>query len=200
MPFEPVKNAGSTIPIAEPAFHVVFHAEPPLCCHNGEFGQMNTNGCSFIIATRGKKIKKMFKRKESAAIMENRTGRIDRKDVFLAGLVQHARFEGPWEMPVISASERLPDKLLAFDHALSKDRFDHFVHFYIDDERFERIWKRPGDYLARLSKFQGAISPRLQFISRFAAGDAVVEHVPKPCSGVLAGAKRDRCDSQCPLE
>lgn len=93
------------------------------------------------------------------AIMENRTGRIDRKDVFLAGLVEHARFEGPWEMPVIPASDCLPDKLLAFDHALSKDRFDHFVHFYIDDERFERIWKRPADYLSRLSKFWGVISP-----------------------------------------
>lgn len=91
--------------------------------------------------------------------MENSTGRLGRKDVFRAGLVEHARFEGLWEMPVIPSTDRLPDKLLAFDHALSQDRFDHFVHFYIDDERFECLWKRPGDYLARLSKFQGVISP-----------------------------------------
>ena len=86
--------------------------------------------------------------------MENRTGRFDRKDVFRAGLVEHARFEGTWEMPVIPSSGRIPDALLPFDHALARDRFDSFVHFYIDDERFERIWKRPGDYLARLKKFR----------------------------------------------
>ena len=91
--------------------------------------------------------------------MENRTGRFDRKDVFRAGLVEHARFEGMWEMPVIPSSSRIPDRLLPFDHALSRDRFDSFVHFYIDDERSERIWKRPGDYFARLKKFQGVISP-----------------------------------------
>lgn len=91
--------------------------------------------------------------------MENRTGRFDRKDVFRAGLVEHARFEGPWEIPVIPSSNHIPDKLLPFDHALSQNRFDHFVHFYIDDERFERIWKRPGDYLERLSKFAGVLSP-----------------------------------------
>ena len=98
-------------------------------------------------------------KKGTYAIMVNKKGRIDRKDVFHAGLVEHARFEGTWEMPVIPASDLLPDKLLPFDHALSQNRFDHFVHFYIDDERFERIWRRPGDYLARLSKFKGCISP-----------------------------------------
>lgn len=84
---------------------------------------------------------------------------MDRKDVFHAGLVIGARFEGTWEMPVIPATARLPDNLIPFDHALSQDRFDHFVHFYLDDERFERLWRRPGDYLRRLSAFQGVISP-----------------------------------------
>ncbi|KAA3384825.1 DUF4417 domain-containing protein, partial [Akkermansia muciniphila] len=95
------------------------------------------------------------KKKGIYAIMENRTGRFDRKDVFRAGLVEHARFDGPWEMPVIPSSDQIPDKLLPFDHALSQNHFDHFVHFYIGDECFERRWKRPGDYLKRLYKFHG---------------------------------------------
>lgn len=91
--------------------------------------------------------------------MENRTGHIDQKDIYHAGLVEHARFDGPWEMPVIPSSDQIPDKLLPFDHALSQNRFEYFVHFYIGDNRFERLWRRPGDYLERLSKFHGVISP-----------------------------------------
>lgn len=131
--------------------------------------------------------------------MENRTGRIDRKDVFRAGLVEHARFEGAWEMPVIPSPEQLPDRLVPFDKALCRDHFGCFVHFYMDDERFERIWNRPGDYLTRLKRFRGGDYTRLQPLPRPAAGTVGMEHVSGPCDRALAGAKRDRGDSQCPL-
>ena len=52
--------------------------------------------------------------------MENRTGHIDQKDIYHAGLVEHARFDGPWEMPVIPSSDQIPDKLLPFDQDVYK--------------------------------------------------------------------------------
>lgn len=60
---------------------------------------------------------------------------------------------------MIPGTNRIPEGLVPFDQALSKSSFNHFVHFYMDDERFERIWKRSVAYLDRLSKFQGVIPP-----------------------------------------
>jgi len=83
-----------------------------------------------------------------------------KKDVFHAWLVEDANFDGKWEMPSIPGVDCRPSKMVSFVEAISqKNCFDGWVHFYLDDYKFERIWNRPKDYLRRLKKYEGVISP-----------------------------------------
>lgn len=38
-------------------------------------------------------------------------------------------------------------------------QYESYVHFYIDDYQFERIWNQPKKYISLLSKFKGIIMP-----------------------------------------
>jgi len=66
-----------------------------------------------------------------------------------------------FEMPVIRTSNLIPEKVVTFSKAMSKtwDDFDYWVIFYEDDAKFERLWNNPKQYLSKLKKFKGVISP-----------------------------------------
>lgn len=85
----------------------------------------------------------------------------NRKDVFNAWLVERAVFDGKWEIPTIPIINAIPAKLISFEEAkaVEKKSFDGWVHFYLDDYRFEALWNKPTAYLACLRKFDGVISP-----------------------------------------
>ncbi len=82
-------------------------------------------------------------------------------DVFHAFLVENADYDGYFELPVIRTSDKLPDKVITFSKAMSKtwDDFDCWVVFYEHDRDFERLWNKPRQYLDKLKKFKGIISP-----------------------------------------
>ena len=82
-------------------------------------------------------------------------------DVFHAFLVENADYDGYYELPVIRTSDHLPDKVITFSKAMSKtwDDFDCWVVFYEHDRDFERLWNKPRQYLDKLKKFKGIISP-----------------------------------------
>ena len=82
-------------------------------------------------------------------------------DVFHAFLVENADYDGYYELPVIRTSDHLPDKVITFSKAMSKtwDDFDCWVIFYEHDRDFERLWNKPRQYLDKLKKFKGIISP-----------------------------------------
>ena len=82
-------------------------------------------------------------------------------DVFHAFLVENADYDGYYELPVIRTSDHLPDKVITFSKAMSKtwDDFDCWVVFYEHDRDFERLWNKPRQYLDKLKKFKGVISP-----------------------------------------
>ena len=82
-------------------------------------------------------------------------------DVFHAFLVENADYDGYYELPVIRTSDHLPDKVITFSKAMSKtwDDFDCWVVFYEHDRDFERLWSKPRQYLDKLKKFKGVISP-----------------------------------------
>ena len=65
---------------------------------------------------------------------------------------------GLLDLPVIAPYEgNLPTSLIPF-HQAGKSRSRHaFVHFYIDDYLFERLWNRPYDYLNMLRSYDGVI-------------------------------------------
>lgn len=61
--------------------------------------------------------------------------------------------------PKISSSEIVPNKLLPFDKAKRSSQTDAWIHFFIEDYQFERIWVKPNSYVEMLSKYEGIISP-----------------------------------------
>lgn len=87
--------------------------------------------------------------------------KINNYDVFHAFLVENADFDGYIELPVIKTSDELPEKVVAFSKAMSKSwsDFDCWVVFYEHDKKIERLWNNPKQYLDKLKKFKGVISP-----------------------------------------
>ena len=80
-------------------------------------------------------------------------------DVFKAWLVEGARFDGKYEFPSISDSGVIPKKMLPFDKAAANKDYAQWVHFYIYDREFERIWNSPNKYLEMLKRYEGVITP-----------------------------------------
>lgn len=81
------------------------------------------------------------------------------KDVFKAFLVNGAQFSDHLEFPIITKTDLKANRAIPFDKALQTNDFEQWVHFYIHDDIFERIWNNPKQYLNRLKKFQGVITP-----------------------------------------
>lgn len=76
-------------------------------------------------------------------------------------LFDFRRVSGKYQMPTISKTAFVPDRLIGFNYictATSKD-VDAGVHFFIDDYQFERIWNRPMAYMDKLKNFQCAFTP-----------------------------------------
>ena len=87
--------------------------------------------------------------------------KLNNYDVFHAFLVEDADFDGYIELPVIKTSDKLPEKVVTFSKAMSKSwsDFDCWIVFYEHDKEFERLWNNPKQYLDKLKKFKGVISP-----------------------------------------
>lgn len=66
---------------------------------------------------------------------------------------------GKFEIPTILRAEFVPNRLISFDKAISSRNYDQWVHFFIHDYQFFRIWRNPWRYLPILSKYKGVISP-----------------------------------------
>ncbi|MBQ8708759.1 MAG: DUF4417 domain-containing protein [Succinivibrionaceae bacterium] len=81
------------------------------------------------------------------------------KDVFNAFLVATAKYAGEYEIPCITTSVHVPNKLISFTKALTTTDFDQWVHFYEHDYLFECVWKFPKNYLGLFKKFNGVILP-----------------------------------------
>ena len=82
-------------------------------------------------------------------------------DVFHAFLVEHAAYDGRIELPCIQTSDLLPERVISFSKAMAKSMKDYaqWVMFYEHDRNFERLWHNPKQYLPKLRKFQGILSP-----------------------------------------
>ena len=82
-------------------------------------------------------------------------------DVFHSFLVEKADYDGYFELPKIRTSSQLPDSVITFSKAMARTwkDFDCWVMFYEHDVKFERLWHNPKQYLAKLKKFKGIISP-----------------------------------------
>lgn len=66
---------------------------------------------------------------------------------------------GRYNIPKIKKECFIPSHLIDFSQALTSKDFEAGIHFYIDDNRFERIWRSPQRYLPILRKFSCVLSP-----------------------------------------
>ncbi len=82
-------------------------------------------------------------------------------DVFHSWLLEDAHYDGYIELPIMKTSSLLPEKVVTFSKAMSEkwEDFDCWVVFYEHDIKFERLWNNPKQYLNKLKKFKGIISP-----------------------------------------
>ena len=86
-------------------------------------------------------------------------------DVFNSKLVRGAYFSEPHQFPELKPTYFLPTEAIPFDKATQARNHQQWVHFYIDDYRFERIWKDPDRYLPILQRFDGVITPDFSLYS-----------------------------------
>lgn len=86
---------------------------------------------------------------------------LQQRDVCNAWLLRGATYEGNWELPCIVTTKKIPAEgtLLPFDKIRCKTSPKHWVHFYIHDHYFEKLWRTPHRYFDRLLTFDGIISP-----------------------------------------
>lgn len=82
-------------------------------------------------------------------------------DVFKAKDLTEAQFSVPYNFPLFEKTDIVPQKLIPFDKISNakKEDYDAFVHFYMPDVSFEKIWKNPKKYIPQLKKFAGCILP-----------------------------------------
>ena len=64
-----------------------------------------------------------------------------------------------WQMPVIQCDDDIPNDLMGFNYAMSSKNKDTWIHFFVDDYQFERIWNNPEKYVDILGEYRGILSP-----------------------------------------
>ena len=94
---------------------------------------------------------------------EDKNPRKGCKDVFNAYMVNEATFTGEFDIPVCLTDKiEIPERVIAYDLTKSSTDYEAYVHFYIDDQKFDGsqgIWNNPKKALDRLRKFKGVITP-----------------------------------------
>lgn len=72
--------------------------------------------------------------------------------------------DGIFEMPFIKKQDIDIDSvsLIGYDKIKSDDKngVNHYVHFFLDDYKFEVVWNDPEPRLEKLSKYKGVLSPQ----------------------------------------
>lgn len=66
---------------------------------------------------------------------------------------------GNFEMPELKEASGMPTQLVGFNYARTTKKYDSFIHFYLDDYQFERVWNCPQKYVNLFKKFEGIFTP-----------------------------------------
>lgn len=62
-------------------------------------------------------------------------------------------------MPALEATHFKPTDIIPFNQAVSQNNpSGKWIHFFIDDYQFERVWNSPNKYLSVLKRFSGVIT------------------------------------------
>lgn len=78
-------------------------------------------------------------------------------NIFKTALVQNATFVGKYDFPMLKKTTSIATKAIPFDKVSKTVDKRQWVHFFIDDYRFERFWNNHNKYLSMLKMFIGVI-------------------------------------------
>ena len=81
-------------------------------------------------------------------------------DTFNSLYFVNKKLVGLYDFPMLKSIK--PQKIVnvrPVNYLLSSKKFNYWVHFFIDDYQFERLWNSPNKYLPKLSLLDGIISP-----------------------------------------
>ena len=85
-----------------------------------------------------------------------------RRDAFKLGLIENTPLEGQFEFPKLKPTQTTFGKYdaLAFNFAaITEQKQKFFLHYYIDYNQFESVWRYPEKYLELIKQFKGVVSP-----------------------------------------
>lgn len=75
-------------------------------------------------------------------------------------LIEGAELVGTYGFPRLLPVAKLPQELIPFNAALTeRNPGRKWVHFFIDDYQFERVWSAPRRYLGLFQRFGGVVTP-----------------------------------------
>lgn len=74
-------------------------------------------------------------------------------------LVDRARLDGYYQMPIISKEEYIPDDLIGFNYMLTSKDKNVGIHCFVDDYQFERLWTSPQEYVEKIAEYDCFLSP-----------------------------------------
>ena len=100
--------------------------------------------------------------------------------------------DGVFELPVIRReSVTLEEIALTGYDKLSSGETDQIVHFFLDDYKFESLWKDPDPRIERLKRFRAVLSPDYSLYTRRCPLGAAVQHLPEPLVRRIPAIERD---------
>lgn len=74
-----------------------------------------------------------------------------------SNLVKNAKFVGRYDFPMLKKTTKIPRKAIPFDRLNATADCEQWIHFYIDDYKFERVWNNLDKYIETFKKFYGII-------------------------------------------
>lgn len=75
------------------------------------------------------------------------------------------RTAGKYQMPIIEPCYHIPKDLIGFNYALSSNKYDCGVHFFVDDYQMSRCWGDPEKYGEVLAAYDCAFTPDFSLYS-----------------------------------
>ncbi len=82
------------------------------------------------------------------------------RTIYKSYMVEGARWDLKFDIPICPCTAtEIPKSLVYYNDPKIPTDFEGFVHFYMDDYKFESIWRNPKNSLQRLRRFAGIITP-----------------------------------------
>jgi hypothetical protein len=88
-------------------------------------------------------------------------------DILNFDLIEEAERVGKYQFPRLKRSNEVAYEAIRFSEIGSdeEDKTNKWVHFYAHDDTFSAIWNSPRQYLEKLKKYKGVITPDFSLYS-----------------------------------